>query len=213
MTAAAGSARRVGERIAKELRVPVYWYGAASEPPGRSLASLRRGGYEQLVAGWPPDRRPDVMPEDWPHPGAHPTAGAVCVGARPLLLAWNVWVRGLTLESARRIARALREDQSGIRGLRALALPLPSRGTLQISMNIEDVERSSPAAAFELARQLIEGAGGAVTETEIIGLAPDELLDVATDAWHLQPGTRARSLSRHLQAYLAAHHGASAKSE
>lgn len=213
MTAAAGSARRVGERIAKELRVPVYWYGAASKPPGKSLAALRRGGYEQIVAGWPADRQPDLVPESWPYPGAHPQAGAVCVGARAVLLAWNVWVRDLPLETARAVARALREDQSGIRGLRALALPLPSRNALQISMNIEDVEHSSPAAAFELAQQLIEAAGGTVTQTEIIGMAPDELLDVATAAWHLQPGTRERSLSRHLQAYLSAHHGASAKSE
>jgi glutamate formiminotransferase len=213
MSDAANSARRVGERIAKELRVPVYWYGAASVPPGRSLAALRRGGYEALVTGWPVDRRPDVVPEGWEHPGAHPQAGAVCVGARPVLLAWNVWVRGLTLQRAREIARALREDQSGISGLRALALPLPSRNALQISMNIEHVERSSPAAAFERAQQLVEAAGGAITQTEIIGMAPDELLDVATDAWHLQPGTHARSLSRHLQSYLAAHHGAAAKSE
>ncbi|HET9438775.1 MAG TPA: glutamate formimidoyltransferase [Longimicrobiales bacterium] len=213
MTDAAVSARRVGERIAHELRVPVYFSGQASEPPGRSLAALRRGGFEEIVAGWPAHRKPDLLPPGWSHAGAHPTAGAVCVGARTVLLAWNVWVAGVTLEQARAIARAVREDGSSIRGLRALALPLPSRQALQISMNLEDVERSSPAEAFELVQELIEAVGGNITQTEIIGMAPDELLEVATDEWHLAAGTRERSLSRRLQAYLAAQHGASAKTE
>ena len=87
MDDASASARRVGERLAREVGLPVFFYGAASEPPGRRLAELRRGGYETLVQNWPADRRPDVQPADWPHRGAHPSAGAVCVGARKLLLA------------------------------------------------------------------------------------------------------------------------------
>lgn len=213
MTDAAGSARRVGERIAQELRVPVFWYGAASEPPGKSLAALRRGGFEAFAEAWPEGRKADLLPDDWRYPGAHPSAGVVCVGARPVLLAWNVWVGGITLETARAIARELRAEISGIRGLRALALPLPSRDALQISMNLEDVAHASPAAAFARVKQLVEAAGGSITQTEVIGMAPDELLDAVTEDWRLQPGTQQRSLSRHLHDYLAAHHEAAAKSE
>ncbi|HEY8507211.1 MAG TPA: hypothetical protein VIL32_02575, partial [Steroidobacteraceae bacterium] len=213
MKDAAESARRVGKRIADELRVPVYWYGAAADEPARSLAALRRGGYELLVQGWPEGREPDLLPQDWSWPGASPKAGAACVGARSVLLAWNVWVHGITPEQARGVARELREQNSGIPGLRALALPLPSRQALQISMNIENVERSSPAAAFERVKQLVEAAGGGITKTEVIGMAPDELLAAATDDWRLEPGTRERSLSRRLQQYLAAQTDSSAKSE
>jgi glutamate formiminotransferase len=130
-----------------------------------------------------------------------------------VLLAWNIWVDGLTLESARGIASSVREQKSGIRGLRALALPLPSRNALQISMNLEDVQHSSPDAAFRLVKQLVEAAGGAVTKTEIIGMAPDELLDVVTDDWRLDAGTRERSLSQQVKRYMAAHKTTAAKSE
>jgi glutamate formiminotransferase len=213
MADAGASARRVGERIANELRLPVYFYGQASIPAGRNLASLRRGGFEQLVGGYPAERAPDVVPRDWEYPGIHPTAGAVCVGARPVLLAWNIWIDGVTLETARGIARQVRQDQSGIEGLRALALPLPSRNALQISMNLEDVRVASPDTAFRLVKQLVEAAGGTVTKTEIIGMAPDELLDVATDEWRLEAGTRERSLNRRVREYEAAHHNTAAKSE
>jgi glutamate formiminotransferase len=213
MTDAGASARRVGERIANELGIPVYFYGQASDPPGKNLASLRRGGFEKLVGEIPAERAPDLLPPDWRHPGVHPTAGAACVGARPVLLAWNIWVNGLSLETARRIARDVRETNSGIRGLRALALPLPSRNALQISMNIEDVQHSSPDAAFQLVKRHVEAAGGSVVKTEIIGMAPDELLEVVTDEWRLEAGTRERSLSRSVQAYLAAKNKTAAKSE
>jgi glutamate formiminotransferase len=202
MTDAAASAQRVGRRIVNELKLPVYFYGEASDPPGRSLVSLRRGGFEALVEDWN-GREPDLLPAQWPYPGAHPTAGACCVGARPVLLAWNVWISGLTIEQAREIARQVREVDSGIRGLRALAMPLPSRHAMQISMNIEDVENSSPASAFALVRDLVRQSGGDVIQTEVIGMVPDELLHAAADDWRLVPGTRERSLTRRVQAYLA----------
>src|SRR5262245_46497402 len=138
-------AHRVGRRIVDEFGVPVYFYGQASNPPGRPLAELRRGGFEQLCAGWPERRQPDLLPAAWPHSGAHPTLGATCVGARAVLLAWNALVDGLSLERARDVARSMREQQSGLKGVRALALALPRRRVLQISMNLEDPEVTSPA--------------------------------------------------------------------
>src|SRR5690606_18366653 len=107
------SARRVGQRLSTELGIPVYFYGAASEPPGRPLSALRKGGFETLRAAWPAQRAADIVPAGWPHVGAHPTAGVTCVGARNVLLAWNVFVTGISLEAARSVARAVRESAGG----------------------------------------------------------------------------------------------------
>ncbi|MGH7470748.1 MAG: glutamate formimidoyltransferase [Longimicrobiales bacterium] len=197
-------ALRVGRRIVDEFGVPVYFYGQASNPPGRPLAALRHGGFEKLVRAWPPDRLPDVMPSNWAHPGAHPRAGVTCVGARAVLLAWNVCIAGLTLTQAREVARELREEQSGLIGVRALALALPRRQTLQISMNLEDPDVTSPARVFDQVEVLVTRYGGQVTETEIIGLMPDQLVvSVAERRMKLRPGTGVRLLSRQLADYLA----------
>ncbi|HEX2167002.1 MAG TPA: glutamate formimidoyltransferase [Longimicrobiales bacterium] len=199
MADARASARRVGQRLSQELGIPVYFYGAASEPPGRPLSALRKGGFETLLAGWPTDRPADVVPEGWPHTGAHPTAGVTCVGARPVLLAWNVFVTGIDLEAARRIARTLRETSGGFLGVRALALRLPNAGRLQISMNLENVDVTPPMDVFRRIETLLHEQGGAVEETEIIGMLPDQLLwGAAADRLKLVPETAERLLSRGL---------------
>lgn len=173
MADAVASARRVGRRIASELEVPVYLYGQASHPPGRGLAELRRGGVEGLQDGFPPGREPDL----WP--GAlrpHPTAGVTCVGARPVLLAWNVYVRDVTLDDVRRIAADIRERGGGFRGLRALGLRMPGSGRLQISMNLEDPAAISPLDVLAGIHARIGALGGSVEETEVIGMMPDTLV-------------------------------------
>jgi glutamate formiminotransferase len=196
-------ARRAGDRLADELGVPVFFYADASEPPGRALAELRRGGFEQLVDGWPADRRPDLLPAGWTHAGAHPTAGASCVGARPVLLAWNVLVRGIDAEEAERLVRSLREA-GGERVVRALALPLTGRAALQISMNLERVEDGAPMDVFRRIETAVAEAGGTIVETEVIGLLPDRLVaDAAADRLRIRGETRQRMLSRRLAAYLA----------
>lgn len=201
---ACASARRVGRRLAEEVGLPVFFYGAASDPPGRPLAELRRGGYEALAHGWPADRRPDLLPDGWSRPGAHDTAGATCVGARPVLLAWNVVVEGVALEDARAIARALRERAGGLAGVRALALPLAERGALQLSMNLEDPRVTSPMEVFRLLEAKLAAAGGAVVETEIIGMMPDELvLTAAADRLRLRDPDAERLLSRRVLRHLS----------
>lgn len=198
------SAHRVGTRIASDLGVPVFFYGEASDPPGRTLAELRQGGYESLVECWPEGRQPDRAPPDWPHPGAHPSAGASCVGARELLLAWNVIVAGLTLEQAAIVAATLRESGGGMPGVRALALRLPGRRAIQISMNLERAGRRDPMAVFRRLEQLVGQAGGAIVETEVIGLVPDALaLSAAAERLKLAPGTTGRLLSGRLLEHLA----------
>jgi glutamate formiminotransferase len=197
MEDARASARRVGMRLAQELGVPVYYYGAASEPRGRPLSELRRGGFETLQTGWPADRPADVLPPQWSHRGAHPTAGVTCVGARRLLLAWNVYVTGIADSDARRIAAAVRESSGGFLGVRALAFRLPSTGRLQISMNLEDVSLTPPMDVFAAIERAVEARGGAIEETEIIGMLPDELTwSAAADRLKLAPATASRLLSQ-----------------
>jgi glutamate formiminotransferase / 5-formyltetrahydrofolate cyclo-ligase len=201
---ARATAQRAGRRIVDEFGVPVYFYGQASDPPGRSLADLRRGGFEAFAKGWPGNVRADLLPHDWEHPGGHPSLGVSCIGARTVLLAWNVFVDGIAIEAAKEVARELREQRSGLKGVRALALWLPRRNALQISMNLEDPTATAPAVVFDRVESLIVQRGGRVVETEIIGLMPDELaLSVAQQRMKLEPGAQQRLLSSRLVEYLA----------
>jgi glutamate formiminotransferase len=207
MEVAAEVARRVARSFARELGVPAYLYAQASEPPGRRLAELRRGGFDTLVTGWPSGRVPDELPEGWTYPGAHPTAGVTCVGARPLLLAWNVFVTGITPEEARGVAESIRETGGGFPGLRALALELPSRAALQISMNLEDLEAVSPFAVFQRIEEELAVLGGRVVETEVIGMLPDRLIfPAAADRLRLAESAEGRLLSHRLVEYMTANH-------
>jgi glutamate formiminotransferase len=204
MADARDSARRVAGRIAREVGIPAFLYGHASDPPGRPLSELRRGGFEALVAGWPDDRQPDAVPPDWTAPGSHPTAGAVCIGARAVLLAWNVYVEGVPVDGLRSIARAIRESDGGCEGVRALALYLGARDAYQISMNLEDAETRSPMAVFREIEERVAAVGGRVVRTEVIGLVPDSLLnEAATERLALDPGAASRSLSGRLVKHLA----------
>jgi glutamate formiminotransferase len=201
---ARASARRVGERLAREIGLPVFYYAEASEPRGRRLSELRRGGFETLVGGFPPDRIPDVLPEAWSHPGVHPTAGAVCVGARPLLLAWNVEVEGLTRDRFERIAQELRESGGGFRGLRTLALILGGSARMQLSMNLEDVEAQHPGRVFRTIEARVREEGGRVTHTEVVGLLPDRLLlETGADRMSLLEPDPRRLLSARLVEHLS----------
>ena len=204
MSDAVASAKRVAAKIA-ELGVPVYLYGRASDPPGRGLAELRRGGFEALLGGWPEDRRPEGPPGA---PGPHPTAGVTCVGARPVLLAWNVFVSGVDLATARGIAREIRERDGGFRGLRALGVELPRQGGMQISMNLADPEGTSPLAVFDRIESLVASAGGKVLATQVIGMIPDTLvLPDSLGRLKLPDPGSARVLSHRVTAYVAARGG------
>lgn len=200
MADAVRSARRVGAALA-ELGLPVYFYGEASHPPGRRLSELRRGGFEAIAGGFPPDRLPDLPAG---RTAAHPTAGAACVGARPVLLAWNVYVEGVDLERLRALARELREQDGGFATLRALAFRLASTDRLQLSMNLEDAERTSPFAVFARIEERVRSWGGRVTGTEVIGMIPDALvLPAAADRLLLLDSPSSRLLSTRLARHVA----------
>ena len=200
---ARASARRAGERITNEVGVPVFFYGEASDPPGRGLPELRAGGFENLVQGFPVDRMPDLLPKRWDHAGAHPSAGVTCVGARPPLLAWNVEVDGLSEEQVRRLAVSLRERGGGFVGLRALGLRLPSKGRFQVSMNLEDVKSRKPFCVFEEIEDRVRSAGGSVVSTEVIGPLPDGLVfQAGADRLKLLDPDPSRILSSRLTAHV-----------
>lgn len=201
MDDAVAGAHRAAERIA-ELGIPVFMYGRASRPPGRGLAEIRRGGVEAFVGGWPDDRVPDLAAG---RDRAHPTAGVTCVGARPVLLAWNVVASGVDVADARAIASMIRERDGGFSGLRALGLRLEGRDRVQISMNLEDPERVSPIDVFDRIESEVRARGGAVVETEVIGMMPDALvLPNSAGRLKLPDLGPARVLSHRVAEYAAA---------
>ena len=198
---ATASAHRVGEELAQG-GVPVYFYGSASES-GRSLAQLRRGGFEALADGFPPGREPDLPCGELGRP--HPAAGVTCVGARNLLLAWNVYVEGVELEALEVVAARLRERGGGFTALRALALELPLQGRRQISMNLEDLEVTSPVHVQRALEEHVERLGGRVTATEVVGMIPDGLvLPAAGDRLQLLDPNPSRLLSARLVEHISA---------
>ncbi len=167
-------AHALGPRVARELRVPVYYYERAARRPDRAnLADVRRGGFERLAAdiATDPERAPDEGP-----PRIHPSAGAVAVGARPVLVAFNVHLGPATnLAAARAVARAVRESGGGLPAVKALGLEVD--GQAQVSMNLVDLDRTNLAAAFDRVEHEAAARGVAVTWSELIGLLPERALD------------------------------------
>jgi glutamate formiminotransferase len=165
---AARLARRAGERI-EPLGFLVYLYeAAATASHRRNLADVRRGGYQGLAARLEdPLWQPDYGPRD-----LDPHKGAVAVGARPFLVAFNVYLDTNDLEVARAIAREVRERDGGLPGVKALGLKVGGRA--QVSMNLTDLERTSMPVALEAVREAAVEHGVSVESTELVGLAPLE---------------------------------------
>lgn len=160
---------RVAAAVAGRFGLPVFLYEAAQPRASRRrLEDIRRGQFEGLAAKmaapeWTPDFGPSLP---------HPTAGAVVIGARRPLIAFNVNLRSDRLDIARLVARAVRERSGGLPGVKALGMPLHERGLVQVSMNLTDYEQTSPRVAFERVREEAGKRGVAVLESEIIGLVP-----------------------------------------
>jgi glutamate formiminotransferase len=141
-------ALELGERVWAELKLPVYLYGYRER---WTLADIRAGRAQPAFGG----------------PGLHPTSGAVCVGARRMLIAFNVLLHGLSLAEARALARSIRESDGGMRGVMALAFELPG-DRVQLSMNMFRIGETAPQAVVdELIRR-----GVRVGDQEIVGLCP-----------------------------------------
>ena len=208
MSQAVKMAHRAGDRISR-LGIPVYLYGRASHPPGRGLASIRRGGFEALVAEEPACRTQADLPGlegdgQAAHLYAHPTAGAACVGAREVLLAWNVDVEGISLEKTRRVASGIRESDGGFPGLRAIALFLPEQGRMQVSMSLETPDQTDPMEVFAAIDAGVGRLGGCVAGTEVIGMAPNAITDLVARTMAIRDWSADRILSRRVAAHVGA---------
>lgn len=175
-------ARELGERVGKKLAIPVYLYERAATRPERvNLADVRRGEFEGLrdEIATKPERAPDFGPAK-----VHPTAGAIAIGARPFLVAYNVYLGGAeNLAVAKTVAKAVRTSSGGLPGVKALGLEVD--GQAQVSMNLVDTETTPLHAAFDAVRAEAAKHGVATTWSEIVGLVPSRVLFQAA-AHHIQ---------------------------
>jgi glutamate formiminotransferase len=172
-------ARSAGERIAKELNIPVYLYEKAAARRDRiDLANIRRGEFEALrhSIDSDPNRKPDFGPRR-----VHPTAGAMAVGARAPLIAFNVNLATEDPAVARKIARAVRGSDGGLLNVKALGLELKSRRQTQVSMNLTDYEETPIFRAFEMVKLEAARYGAPITGTEIVGLVPQAALNACSE--------------------------------
>jgi glutamate formiminotransferase/formiminotetrahydrofolate cyclodeaminase len=166
-------ARELGARVGKELEIPVYLYErAATRSSRQNLADVRRGQFEGLRTeiGVNAERDPDFGPAH-----IHPTFGAVAIGARPFLVAYNIYLGGAgNLQIAKDIAKAIRGSSGGFPFVKALGLEVD--GQAQVSMNLVDTEQTPLHVVFDAVKKKTNEAGIDVTWSEIIGLVPERLL-------------------------------------
>jgi glutamate formiminotransferase/formiminotetrahydrofolate cyclodeaminase len=192
-----GLARLAGERIAAELQIPVYLYEAAATRPSRqNLADVRRGEFEGLAReiGTNPDRAPDFGPN-----AIHPSAGAIAVGARMPLLAFNVNLGTRDVEIAKRIAKAIRFQSGGLRYVKALGFELRERGIVQISMNLVNTWGTPVQRVFALIKEEADRYGVPIVGSEVVGLVCQAaLIDVAEHALRIENFSRDQILENRL---------------
>jgi glutamate formiminotransferase len=174
-------AHRAGRRIESEWGLPVYFYESAALRPSRiRLEEIRRGQFEGLVEEVliNEERQPDLG-----GPGLHPTAGAVAIGARKLLVAFNINLHSTDLAIAKNIARQIRESGGGFPAVKALGLALPTRGIVQVSVNLTDYAQTSLFTVFDTVSRLAGAQGVTILESELIGLMPRKALEEAASGF------------------------------
>src|SRR5689334_18997727 len=191
-------ARLTGKRVGEELGIPVYLYEAAATRPERvSLADVRRGEFEGLreLIGRDPARRPDFGP------GAiHPTAGAIAVGARRFLVAFNANLNTGDVRVARAVAAAIREQNGGLKHVRALGFSIEGGRRAQVSMNLVNTEATPIHRVLALLRAEAARWGAAVAGCEVVGLIPEAaLLEAAEHALQLENFRRDQVLEQRLR--------------
>lgn len=173
-------AHQLGRRVGEELGIPVYLYERAARRPDRvNLADIRRGEYEGLKTeiSTSPDRVPDFGP------ARLGPAGATVIGARPPLIAYNVYLTTDNVQTAKRIARSIRHSNGGLRFVKALGLLV--KGKAQVSMNLTDFSQTPIHQAVEMIRREAARYGVGIESSELIGMIPQEAL-VEAALWYLQ---------------------------
>ncbi|MEB2332974.1 MAG: glutamate formimidoyltransferase [Anaerolineaceae bacterium] len=173
-------AKRLGERAASELNIPIYLYEAAATRPERvNLENIRKGQYEGLKTEIEsdPNRKPDYGPNKLPK------AGATVIGARNPLIAFNVYLTTDDVSVAKKIAKAVRQSSGGLRYVKGLGLLVEGRA--QVSMNLTDFHQTPIARVVEFVRREAQRYGVGIHHSELVGLIPQEAL---TDAavWYMQ---------------------------
>lgn len=190
-------ARDFGKEFAGRFHVPVFLYEeAASIPERRNLADVRAGEFEGLrdKIGKDPAKKPDFGPEK-----IHLTAGATAVGAREILIAYNVNLGTNDLAIAKKIAHQLRAKDGGLAYVKALGFELKERGIVQVSMNMTDYHKSQLFKAEELVELFADRYGVPVVGSEIVGLVPmDALADSAEFYLKLENFSREQILEKRL---------------
>ncbi|HSE98936.1 MAG TPA: glutamate formimidoyltransferase, partial [Blastocatellia bacterium] len=194
-------ARECGERMWRELSIPVYLYEkAATRPERENLATVRKGQFEGIrdEIGISEARRPDFG-----EARVHPTAGITAVGARPPLIAYNVNLGTADVEIANKIARAVRHQTGGLRYVKALGFELKDRSIVQVSMNMVNYEGTPLFRAFEMIKREAERYGVPIIGSEIVGLVPQQALNAVADFYlQLENFSQDQILEHRLQSAL-----------
>jgi glutamate formiminotransferase len=173
-------ARQVGQQLWSRYRIPVYFYEAAATRPERAnLENVRKGQFENLLkdATTEADRAPDIG-----EPRLHPTAGITAVGARNILIAYNIYLNTSDVSVAREIARVIRYSNGGLRNVKAIGVEMKTRNLAQVSVNLTDFEQTPLHHVFDAVQEEAEKRGSKVVSSEIIGLVPRKA--VAMSAGH-----------------------------
>ena len=173
--------RQVGEDVWRRYQIPVYFYEAAARTPERTnLENIRRGQFEGIRAeiATVPSRMPDVG-----EPRVHPTAGAIVIGARKFLVAYNVYLNTTNVDVAKKIGKAVRFSNGGLRYVKGMGVEV--RGLAQVSMNLTDTDQTPIARVFEFVKREAARYGVMPLSSEIVGLIPKKTLEDAAE-WFLQ---------------------------
>jgi glutamate formiminotransferase/formiminotetrahydrofolate cyclodeaminase len=166
-------ARTLGERVGNELGIPVFLYErAATSPVRENLADIRRGEFEKIreEIGTSPVRTPDFGPAK-----SHPTAGTVAIGARPFLVAYNVYLGDASnIGVAKEVAKAVRGSSGGLKHVKAMGLEVD--GQAQVSMNLVDIEKTPMFRAYDMVKMEAAAHGVSPTWSELVGLVPERAI-------------------------------------
>src|SRR5438552_3248652 len=189
-------ARRLAERAASELGIPIYLYArAATRPERERLPDIRKGEFEGLRdrIGRDPAADPDFGPKR-----IHPTAGATAIGARPFLVAFNIYLDTGDVRVAKDIAQQIRTSSGGLPAVQASGFEVD--GKAQVSMNLLDVDTTSPATVFAAVESRARARGIEIQKSEVVGLVPERAILAAGDAYRVLKGdpTRKRAVDQAL---------------
>lgn len=174
--------KKLGERIGRELHLPVYLFGeSAQTEERRSLSTIRKGEFEGFAEKikdpkWTPDFGPDEI---------HPTAGVTAIGARQAMISLNVNLSTQDMEIAEKITRRIRESGGGLMGLKAIALELDDKEGIQISTTIEDYTRLPFYRVLEMIKLEAKVYGVSVVDTEVYGIVPAQVM-IDSAVYYLQ---------------------------